>query len=110
MWDSRGMEGEIYEAILYNLPVGFILLENNSQELKTIRGTWVNSDLRGKGVGQFLMKAVCSDYEHRPVDIKVNITKGAEGFYEKFGFKIVGHRDDFDMNIGLWKALEFHKI
>lgn len=55
------------------------------------------------------MKAVQKEYEHEPVDILVNITKGAEGFYEKYGFKIVGYREDFDMNIGLWKALTSNK-
>lgn len=102
------MKGTIYTAWLYTIPVGFILLEDSVKtgpNLKTIRGTWVDPDYRGMGVGEKLLKKILNEYEHRPVDILVNITKGAEGFYEKYGFKIVGHRDDFDMNIGLWESL-----
>lgn len=95
----------MYIAYLYTLPVGFILLQNNSENRKTIRGTWIDAKFRGQGLGEALMKAVQKEYEHEPVDILVNITKGAEGFYEKYGFKIVGYREDFDMNIGLWESL-----
>ena len=90
---------------LYSLPVGFILLQDNSERLRTIRGTWIDENFRGRGLGEKLLKEILDEYEHQLVDIVVNITKGAEGFYEKYGFKIVGHRDDFDMNIGLWEAL-----
>lgn len=99
------MEGFVYVAYLYTIPVGFILLQNNSEKLKTIRGTWIDAQFRGRGLGEALMKLVQNEYEHEPVDILVNITKGAEGFYEKYGFKIVGYREDFDMNIGLWESL-----
>lgn len=103
------MKGSVYTAYLYTLPVGFILLQNNSENHKTIRGTWIDAKFRGQGLGEALMKAVQKEYEHEPVDILVNITKGAEGFYEKYGFKIVGYREDFDMNIGLWEALKENK-
>lgn len=107
LWESRKAKGTVYTVYLYSLPVGFILLENSSRKLRTIRGTWVNENFRGQGIGEFLLKTILQEYEHQPVDIVVNITKGAEGFYEKYGFKIVGHRDDFDMNIGLWESLEY---
>ena len=74
-------------------------------QVKTIRGTWINERFRRQGLGEALLKLVQSECEHESVDILVNITKGAEGFYEKNGFEIVGHRDDFDMNIGLWSFL-----
>lgn len=109
LWRLRKLEGSVYTAYLYTLPVGFILLQNNSENRKTIRGTWIDAKFRGQGLGEVLMKAVQKEYEHEPVDILVNITKGAEGFYEKYGFKIVGYREDFDMNIGLWKALTSNK-
>lgn len=105
LWRLRKLEGSVYIAYLYTLPVGFILLQNNSENRKTIRGTWIDAKFRGQGLGEALMKAVQKEYEHEPVDILVNITKGAEGFYEKYGFKIVGYREDFDMNIGLWESL-----
>ena len=102
LWNSRNMKGSVYTAYLYSLPVGFILLQDTSRKLKTIRGTWINERFRRQGLGEALLKLVQSECEHESVDILVNITKGAEGFYEKNGFEIVGHRDDFDMNIGLW--------
>lgn len=81
------------------------MLEDNSENLKTIRGFWVDEHFRGRGIGTFLLNYVLREFEHEPVDIKVNITPGAEKIYTDRGFKIIGHRDDFDMNIGLWKAL-----
>ena len=105
LWDSRDMRGMTYTGYVYSKPVGFVLLENNSAELRTIRGFWIREDFRGKGIGSSLLEQVLRDYEHLPVDIKVNITPGAERFYEQHGFEIVGYRDDFKMNIGLWKSL-----
>lgn len=97
LWRNREMKGIVYTAYLYTEPAGFILLQENDLYKCTIRGTWIHSALRGKGVGAFLMREVlrCNS----DVDIIVNVTKGAEGFYEKFGFSKIGHRDDFDMDI-----------
>ena len=86
------MKGSVYTAYLYSLPVGFILLQDTSRKLKTIRGTWINERFRRQGLGEALLKLVQSECEHESVDILVNITKGAEGFYEKNGFEIVGQR------------------
>ncbi len=93
-------------ALDYNTGKAILkLLQDTSRKLKTIRGTWINERFRRQGLGEALLKLVQSECEHESVDILVNITKGAEGFYEKNGFEIVGHRDDFDMNIGLWSFL-----
>lgn len=104
------MKGVTYTAYLYSIPVGFILLQDNSPKYKTIRGTWVSENFRGQGVGEKLLSTVLQGYKHRDVDIVVNITPGAEGFYEKYGFKIVGKREDLDMNIGLWEASKEKRI
>ena len=96
------MRGVVWVACLYTMPVGFILVQENSLYLCTIRGTWVHSDFRGKGIGEVLLKSVLEN--NSDVDIIVNVTKGAEGFYEKYGFVKVGHRDDFDMDIYTWHS------
>lgn len=97
LWFGRKMKGVIYTAWLYSMPVGFIFLEHSHPYACTIRGTWVDPNFRGKGVGEFLLKKVLADTPKQ--DIIVNVTKGAEGFYEKYGFLKMGHRDDFDMDI-----------
>lgn len=98
LWDERKLEGRIYTAWLYSTVTGFILVQEGYKE-DTIRGTWVATPYRQNKVGTYLMKHLL---ENQKKPIVVNVTKGAEGFYELFKFQKIGHRDDFDMDVYLW--------
>lgn len=87
------MEGRVYTAWLYTIPVGFLLVENNSSKVQTIRGLWVSSDFRNLGIGKKLMTWLIQ--ESAGVETRVSVTDGAQEFYKKFGFEIGERREDF---------------
>lgn len=94
MWRTNDRKGMVYTAWFGDEPAGFILLEK-TENYWTIRGTWVEENLRGRSVGGFLMKNLLEDFwNEKPDCIWVNITPGAEGFYQKFRFNIIGYRND----------------
>lgn len=95
LWESREMKGWVYVAYEYTIPTGFLLVEYNTCNLQTIRGLWVKQSFRGQGLGRFLMEALFEETDKAGVETKVNITEGAEKFYQKFGFEIGERREDF---------------
>lgn len=99
LWEEKKRRGQVYVAYLYSVPVGFCLVEQEGLAKKaTIRGMYVQKSFRGKEVGRFLLNSVIQDFGMK--DIWVNISNGAQGFYEKFGFEIVGERADLPKEAG----------
>ena len=90
LWDIRHMKGKIF----YVEDKGYILLQDCRKHW-TIRGFFVQSEFRGKGLGSVLLANVCDFMEQQKQDCFVNITKGAESIYIKYRFELLGPRLDF---------------
>lgn len=99
LWKEKKRRGQAYVAYLYSIPVGFCLVEQEGLAKKaTIRGMYVQPSFRGKEIGSFLLRSVIQDFGMK--DIWVNITDGAQKFYERFDFEIVGERADLPEEAG----------
>lgn len=90
LWDIRYMKGKIF----YVEDRGYILLQDCEKHW-TIRGFFVQSEFRGKGLGSVLLANTCDFMDRQRQDCFVNITKGAENIYEKYRFELIGPRPDF---------------
>lgn len=99
LWEENKRKGQIYIAYLYMAPVGFCLVEQfGLGKTATIRGMFVQESFRGKEIGTFLLRSVVQDYGMR--DIWVNISEGAQKFYEKFNFEVIQERTDLPEDAG----------
>lgn len=98
LWKARNLEGFYFfydfETAGSSEVVGFVLLEGkgDAETDNTIRGLYVAPRWRGKGIGRKLVEEALK-VKHK--NFWVNVTDGAEEFYEKLGFKKVGRRVDF---------------
>ena len=90
LWDIRYMKGKIF----FVENKGYILLQDCKKHW-TIRGFFVQLEERGKGLGSVLLANVCDFVDSQRQDCFVNITKGAENIYVRYGFEIIGPRPDF---------------
>lgn len=106
LWKDRKMQGFVWVAWKVCVPVGYILLEGQGADC-TIRGFFVDSRYRGEGIGTQLLHRVMEDIKAEDrVSVIVNITEGAEKFYEREGFTVLGRRKDFpDQKIAFWGHL-----
>ena len=100
LWYDRELKGE---AIVYEKSdriLGFILLEHKEGEIVN-RGLYVRENFRGYGIGQsmlaYLHKSYCESHM-----IWTNITKGSEGIYNKFNYKILGERKEFGQYVAYY--------
>lgn len=100
LWHNRKLRGE---AIVYEKSdriLGFILLEHKEGEIVN-RGLYVRENFRGYGIGQsmltYLHKSYCKSHM-----IWTNITKGSEGIYYKFNYKVLGERKEFGQFIAYY--------
>lgn len=99
LWEEKKRRGQAYVAYLYSIPVGFCLVEQEGLAKKaTIRGMYIQESFRGKEIGSFLLRSVIQDFGMK--DIWVNVSDGAQKFYERFGFEIVGERADLPEEAG----------
>ncbi|HMS90905.1 MAG TPA: GNAT family N-acetyltransferase [Candidatus Absconditabacterales bacterium] len=100
LWHNRKLRGE---AIIYEKSdriLGFILLEHKEGEIVN-RGLYVRENFRGYGIGQsmltYLHKTYCKSHM-----IWTNITKGSEGIYHKFNYRVLGERKEFGQFIAYY--------
>lgn len=99
IWQDNNWNGYVYIAYLENRPIGYILY----QDTDTIRGFFVTSSERRKGIGEYLLDYVCRDNEDKEC-IKVNITVGSESLYKKHNFVLLGPRKDFSSLIVAYRG------
>ena len=66
---------------------------------KNLEMLFVSAESRGKGYGKYLLQYAINKFGIRNVDVNEQ-NKQAIGFYEKFGFKIIGRseKDSMDKN------------
>lgn len=99
IWQQNDWKGYAYVAYSSNQePVGYILYQNTN----TIRGFFIATSERGKGIGTELLQHVCND--NADSLIKVNITVGSEKVYQNLNFILLGPRKDFPGLIVAYKG------
>lgn len=117
LWVGHNRVGEVIECLDGKDIHGFCLLEwdnnykpGNDETVKylpfTIRGMWVAYRSRREGLGSELIREtltrILAVSKEPEVSICfVNISAGAEEFYEKLGFTIAGVRLDVDPNMSV---------
>lgn len=77
-------------AIINNIPVGTARWRYTKEGAKMERFAVLNEH-RGKGVGEELVKYVLNELKENEF-VYLNAQETVIEFYEKFGFKTVGHR------------------
>lgn len=91
------MEGRIFQINEEGTEevAGYLLLETAGDTV-TIRGLYICEGFRRQGIGNRLLSK-CIQYVEQTgrKHMYVNITEGAERFYQKYGFTILGVRKDF---------------
>lgn len=100
LWYDRNLQGQ---AIIYEKSdkiLGFILLEQKENEIVN-RGMYVRENFRGYGIGQSMLAYLHYSY-YKSHMIWTNITKGSEGIYHKFKYKILGERKEYDQYIAYY--------
>ena len=95
-------DDHIVVAYLDGLPIGFAFLTHNPGSLfrhwATVKRLQVRPSLQGRGIGSALMKeltrAARDDLGLEQLQLTVRGKTGTEGFYERFGYEIVGRIPD----------------
>jgi ribosomal protein S18 acetylase RimI-like enzyme len=89
-------DSQVYVAYLDNIPAGYFVLKDLSEDKKELKSIAVHSDYQENGVGKTMMKKVlelCANSEIVLVTHPKNIQ--ALVMYLKNGFVITGWIDDF---------------
>jgi len=98
-WDQpKGSEKDDLEKQSIHLmawekgkPLGVGRVHFNSSKEARVRYMAVEEDMRGKGVGAMILKALEKGAERKGADhIVLNARESAVGFYKKHGYRIVG--------------------
>ena len=100
LWYDRNLQGELIIYEKSHSILGFILVEVKKDEVIN-RGLYVRENFRGYGIGQAMIAYLHSSYCGSHM-IWTNITKGSEGIYHKFNYKILGERKEYGQYVAYY--------
>ena len=110
-WDKRHLQHSRFVAKADNTVIGWVALSPTSAR-ECYKGVcelsvYVDDDYRGKGIGNFLMKAVIESSESAGVWCLYSSTfpenKASISLQKKFGFREIGYREKIAQQNGVWR-------
>jgi N-acetylglutamate synthase-like GNAT family acetyltransferase len=72
-----------------HLQIGFARVISDFVYMAYLADVFVKKEFRQKGLGKFLISSILSDKQYTHLKKWLILTKDADTFYEKFGFRII---------------------